>query len=197
MTKPTTRPRVEAAERREQLIDAAADIVSAAGVKALTIEAVVAKLGVHRPIVYRHFANADELLDAVVERELRALRTSSQDAISGAVGFEDRMRAAVSAWMEHFARNASLMSIGLVRPPSTEALKARRREQNDRSMQFIVAEFTTEGVTGVDAEIAGAALLHALAGIVNLWGQRRITRRVAIDRYVRIACATLDALRPA
>jgi AcrR family transcriptional regulator len=196
MTRPAVRPRVGAAERREQLIDAAADIVSAAGVDALTMEAVVAKLGVHRPIVYRHFANAEMLLDAVVERELGVLRESTEKAVDGVVGFEARMHAAVSVWMEQFARSAGLMSIGLVRPPSNDALRAHRREQNRRSMAFIVREFGAEGVTGADAEIAGAALLHALVGIVQLWGQRRITRKVAIDRYVRIASATLEALRP-
>lgn len=194
MTRNPTRPRVDAAQRKEQLIDAAADIVSAAGISALTIEAVVAKVGVHRPIVYRHFDNAEMLLDAVIERELNSLRTSSDNAIAGVVGFDARIRAAVSAWMEHFASNSALMSIGLVRPPTNDALRARRREQNEHSMRFFVAEFTAEGVSPQDAQIAGAALLHALVGVVNLWGQRSISRKVAIDRYVRIARATLDAL---
>ncbi len=193
----SVRPRVDSAQRREQLIDAAADIVSAAGISALTIEAVVAKLGVHRPIVYRHFANAEMLLNAVIERELRDLRLSSQAAIRDVVGFDNRVRAAVSAWMEHFAKSPVVMTVGLVQRPSTDSMRSKRREQNDRSMRFFVAEFTAEGLTRIDAEIAAAAMLHALVGIVSLWGQRRITRRVAIDRYVRIARGTLEALRAA
>ena len=191
----SVRPRVDSEQRREQLIDAAADIVSAAGVSALTIEAVVAKLGVHRPIVYRHFANAEMLLNAVIERELRELRRSSEIAINDVVGFDNRIRAAVSAWMEHFAKSPVVMSVGLVQRPSTDSMRSKRREQNDRSMRFFVAEYTAEGLTRADAEIAAAAMLHALVGIVSLWGQRRITRRVAIDRYVRIARGALEALR--
>ena len=52
------------------------------------------------------------------------------------------------------------------------------------------------GVDTVDAEIAGATLLHGLVGIVELWAAKRINRRVAIDRYVRIATATLRELAP-
>lgn len=198
--RPTTgsaRPRVDSAQRREQLIDAAADIVSVGGIKAVTVEAVVAKLGVHRPIVYRHFANAEMLLEAVIERELAALEQSSIAALDGVVGFDERVTAAVTSWMEHFARNPAVMWIGLVQRPPNDAVRSKRREHNDRSMRFLTAEFTAEGLNRADAEIAAAALLHALVGIVRLWGRRRITRRVAIDRYVRIARGTLDALRTA
>jgi AcrR family transcriptional regulator len=193
----SVRPRVDSAARREQLLDTAADIVSAAGINALTIEAVIAKLGVHRPIVYRHFANADELLVAVIERELKALRDASADAVDGIEGFEPRIRAAVTSWMDHFARSPTLLSIGLVLPPMSSALRERRREQNDHSVGFFVREFEPEGLRGVDAELAAAALLHALTGIVALWARRQITRTVAIDRYVRISVATLHALRDA
>jgi AcrR family transcriptional regulator len=191
------RSRVDSAARREQLLDAAAHIVSAEGVSALTIESVVAKVGVHRPIVYRHFANADELLAAVIERELAALRAASAVSVEGVEGFEARVRAAVTSWMEHFARSPTLLSIGLVLPPMNRALRERRREQNDHSVGFFVREFEPEGLRGVDAELAAAALLHALTGIVALWARRQITRTVAIDRYVRIAVATLHALRDA
>ena len=192
----TPRPRLAAAERREQLLDVAAGIVAAGGARALTIDAVVAKAEVHRPVVYRHFANAEVLLDAVVERELARLHAATDSAVAGVTGFEARMRAAVGAWMELFARDPVVMSIALVRPPSNDPLRARRREQNRLAVRFVAAEFATEGVTPLDAEIAGATLLHGLVGIVELWAAKRINRRVAIDRFVRIATATLQELRP-
>ena len=96
-------PRVGAAERRAQLLEVAADIVSAGGARALTMDAVAVKAGVHRPVVYRHFENADAMLDAVVEDELRSLAQATDDAVAGLVGLETRLRAAVAAWMDSFA----------------------------------------------------------------------------------------------
>ena len=192
----TPRPRLAAADRREQLLDVAADIVAAGGARALTVDAVVAKAEVHRPVVYRHFANAEVLLDAVVERGLNRLHHATETAVTGKVGFEARMRAAVGAWMELFAKDPVVMSIALVRPPSNDPLRARRRQQNRLAVRFVAAEFAAAGVDAVDAEIAGATLLHGLVGIVELWAAKRINRRVAIDRYVRIATATLRELQP-
>jgi len=98
--------------------------------------------------------------------------------------------------MELFAKDPVVMSIALVRPPSNDPLRARRRQQNRLAVRFVAAEFAAAGVDAVDAEIAGATLLHGLVGIVELWAAKRINRRVAIDRYVRIATATLRELQP-
>ncbi len=70
----TTVTRMSAGARREQLLDAAKAVVADGGFHAVSIEAVARRAGITRPIVYRHFADLDALLDALVEREtLRAL----------------------------------------------------------------------------------------------------------------------------
>ena len=188
-------PRVGAAERRAQLLEVAADIVSGGGTRALTMDAVAVKAGVHRPVVYRHFENADAMLDAVVEGELRSLTQATDDAVAGLVGLETRLRAAVAAWMDSFAKSAPLLSVALVQAPSTEPLRKRRRDQNRASMAFLVDELQADGLTAGDAEILAAVLLHGLVGIVSLWRAKRITRPVAIDRFVTIALGAAAALR--
>ena len=180
-------PRVGAGERRAQLLEVAADIVSGGGARALTMDAVAVKAGVHRPVVYRHFENAGAMLDAVVEGELRSLAQATDDAVAGLVGLETRLRAAVAAWMDSFAKAAPLLSVALVQAPSTEPLRKRRRHQNRASMAFLVDELRADGLTAADAEILAAVLLHGLVGIVSLWRAKRITRPVAIDRFVAIA----------
>ena len=187
-------PRVAAADRRMQLLDVAADVVSSVGVRALTLEAVAEKAGVHRPVVYRHFANIDQLLAAVVDRELGRLSRSTADAVAGVEGFERRLRSAVTTWMDHFAKSATLMDAALVRPPTSVELRAKRREQNNASMAFLTGELHAAGLTDVDAEIAAALLLNGLVGVVALWRAKRVTRPVAIDRFVAIAMGIVAAL---
>src|SRR5688572_14380809 len=65
----TTRPRMSAAERREQLLDVAKAIVGEQGFQGVSIEAVARRAGITRPVVYSHFADLDSMLGAMLERE--------------------------------------------------------------------------------------------------------------------------------
>jgi len=58
-------------QRREQLVDAALEVILAQGYAGVSVEAVARAAGVTRPVVYDHFANLGKLLQALVEREER------------------------------------------------------------------------------------------------------------------------------
>ena len=71
MTSATRRPyapRLPAAQRREQLLDATLDIALARGFHAVTVDAVARACGVTRPVVYGVFADRTALLDALADR---------------------------------------------------------------------------------------------------------------------------------
>ncbi len=58
-------------QRREQLIDAALNVILKDGYRGVSIEAIAREAGVTRPVVYDHFPNLARLLHALVEREER------------------------------------------------------------------------------------------------------------------------------
>jgi len=58
-------------QRREQLIDSALRIILEQGYAGVSVEAVARAAGVTRPVVYDHFPNLAQLLQALVEREER------------------------------------------------------------------------------------------------------------------------------
>src|SRR5437763_12004161 len=64
-------PRMAPAERREQLIDSALEVILEQGYGGVSIEAIARRAGVTRPVVYDHFPNLGRLLHALVEREER------------------------------------------------------------------------------------------------------------------------------
>jgi AcrR family transcriptional regulator len=64
-------PRLPPEQRREQLLDAALEVILEQGYGRVSIEAVARKAGVTRPVVYDHFPNLSRLLHALVEREER------------------------------------------------------------------------------------------------------------------------------
>ena len=58
-------------QRREQLIDAALEVILERGYGGVSIEAIAREAGITRPVVYDHFPNLNRLLHAVIEREER------------------------------------------------------------------------------------------------------------------------------
>lgn len=56
-------------ERRDQLLDAALDVIVSEGVHKVSIDSVAKAAGVTRPVVYRHFEDTDRLLRASLRRE--------------------------------------------------------------------------------------------------------------------------------
>jgi AcrR family transcriptional regulator len=64
-------PRMPPGQRREQLIDAALEVILDRGYARISIEAIARTAGITRPVVYDHFPNLNRLLHAVIEREER------------------------------------------------------------------------------------------------------------------------------
>lgn len=82
-TKSPPSPRLSAAERREQLLDATRAVVSERGFHAVSIEAVSREAGVTRPIVYGHFGDLSGLLEALVDREEARARSQLAEVLPG------------------------------------------------------------------------------------------------------------------
>lgn len=61
--------RLPAPERREQLLEVAMEIVGERGYRGLTMEAVAARAGVTKPVVYDAFANRDDVMRALLDAE--------------------------------------------------------------------------------------------------------------------------------
>jgi AcrR family transcriptional regulator len=62
-------PRMAPAERREQLLDAALEIINTDGVPAVSVDAVAKMCGVTRPVVYGQFTDANHILRDLLQRE--------------------------------------------------------------------------------------------------------------------------------
>jgi AcrR family transcriptional regulator len=62
-------PRMAPTERREQVIDAALRVIVEQGYEGVSIEAIARTAGITRPVIYDHFRNLGELLEALIERE--------------------------------------------------------------------------------------------------------------------------------
>jgi AcrR family transcriptional regulator len=68
-------------QRRQQLIDAALQVILEQGYGGVSIEAIARVAGVTRPVVYDHFPNLGRLLQALIEREERYALAQLEEVI--------------------------------------------------------------------------------------------------------------------
>jgi AcrR family transcriptional regulator len=80
-----------------RVLDAAESLLRSAGLRRWSIDDVADVAGVGRTSVYRRFGGRDDLVHAVLARELRATLDAVGEAATGAEGLEDRAVAAVTA----------------------------------------------------------------------------------------------------
>ena len=81
-TNRVTRPRMTAAERREQLMEIARTVFAERGVEGASVEEIAARAGVSKPVVYEHFGGKEGLYAVVVEREVRQLLDMMREALT-------------------------------------------------------------------------------------------------------------------
>ncbi|GAB4586984.1 TetR/AcrR family transcriptional regulator [Nocardia sp. IFM 10818] len=93
--------RLTPAERREQLLDAALNLVVENGFAAVSIAAVAERSDVTRPVVYDLFGSRDEVLSELIERESARMRAAVARSMAAAQA-EDTVPEAVSASLRQF-----------------------------------------------------------------------------------------------
>jgi AcrR family transcriptional regulator len=190
-------PVLRRAERREVLLDAAAELVAAGEIDTVSMEAVAERVGVSRALVYKHFANRHELVRALYERESAHLHRRLAVAVGEATTLEDKLRALVQGALRAQAdRGATFAALGAQggRGRSQRAVQHRR---DARTIEHFSQQAVTE--LGLDVPTARAALGLALGSIQVVLGEwrRRPTKEHA-DRltkaYVTMTMGGLRAL---
>src|SRR5215510_10779510 len=81
--KRSTRHRMTAAERRDQLIDIARGLFAERGFDGTSVEEISSRAEVSKPVVYEHFGGKEGLYAVVVDREVRTLLDMMQAALTG------------------------------------------------------------------------------------------------------------------
>ena len=96
-----------APEARERILEAAYDLFSREGIRAVGIDAIIEQSGVARMTLYRHFGSKDALVLAFLERrEQRWTRDWLQQEVSRrAVAPRDRLLAIFDVFDEWFQRH--------------------------------------------------------------------------------------------
>lgn len=134
----TSRTRMTAAQRREQLLDVTKAIVGEEGFHGVSIEGVARRAGITRPVVYGHFADLGALLEAMVQRESdRALAQLAEvlPAPDGSSDSSEALIAGLRGYLEAVAGDPVTWRLVLMPP---EGAPEVLREQIGRGREAVV-----------------------------------------------------------
>lgn len=189
--------RLGRAERREVLLDAAAALVGEGAVEALSMEAVAERAGVSRPLVYKHFANRDELLGAVYRREAADLhdRLTAEVAAAGTLEgmFQALVHGALRAAAEQGGLFASLRAAGAWSPGVGREQRARDRA----TAQAFAHRATRElGIPEDTATASVALLLTMIDPVLVRWRADPTPAHAKLleETFMTIVAASLAAM---
>ena len=193
----TARPsRLPRSERREHLLDVAAQLILEKGIEAVTMEGVATAAGVSKGLGYAYFANSGTLLRALLNREVRKLNERVSSAFATEDDFEARLRAVIHAWFDHIEEQGFLMGRLLQATrndgPHVEARNAYNRFNEQWWADLAEREL---GVPNGRGRIATAIILTGLEGVVQRWTQCGDTREELEEVFMRVAMGGLQNLR--
>lgn len=165
------RPLTKKQRTRRELLAAAIDAIAAAG-EAFTVLEVTRRAGVSNGSFYNHFADRDDLVDAVVDEVVGTFADTS----AGAVAHHDPARrfATITALLfEHAAAFPQLATVVLrletMRRPETSGEVPLRPLGDDLASGFASGRFSSE---------PGAAVLDLVTGTLL-----RAVRRIVTDEH--------------
>jgi AcrR family transcriptional regulator len=162
-------PRMPPEKRREQLIDAALNLIVEQGYEGVSIEAIARMAGVTRPVIYDHFANLGRLLHALIDREeayaLAQLAQVLPDAPQKGEPPE-LFAGGVRRFLDAVASRPNTWRIILLPPEGTPAIVREHVETNRAQLLGRLVQFVTWAAKrssmpeDLDIEICARAILR-------------------------------------
>jgi AcrR family transcriptional regulator len=181
-------PRLTKEGRREQLLDAAAEIVIELGCDALTMERLGERAGVSKALPYSHFDNADDVLVALYFRYVGTLGARVIDTVVAAGPGDDLATAVVTGYFDAvFDLGPALAAVSAPGSRASELADSSSSIGPDFVADLLVDHFAVDPVR---ARAAAPVLLSALVGAASAWGAGRGSRTdlEAISIAVLRAC---------
>jgi AcrR family transcriptional regulator len=153
--------------RREQILQAAAQLFAERGSRAVGVDDVGAAVGVTGPAIYRHFASKDAMLAEMLVRISERLLAGGSERVAGAGDdAEAQLRALIAFQVDFALANPALITVqdrDLGSLADADAAEVRRLQR--RYVEVWVAVLAR---LHVGAEAAACrARAHAIFGLIN------------------------------
>jgi AcrR family transcriptional regulator len=177
--------------RREQILQAAAQLFAERGSRAVGVDDVGAAVGVTGPAIYRHFASKDAMLAEMLLRiSERLLDGGSDRAAEAGVDAAAQLRALIAFHVDFALDNPALITVqdrDLGSLPEADAAQVRRLQRRYVEVWVTVLARLHPGADAATCR----ARAHAVFGLVNSTPHSagRLSRPAMADLLTRMAWA--------
>lgn len=157
---------------RREILAAAGDLLAVASAgQAVTLRAIARRTGVAAPSIYRHFADRDAVLEALVEETFGELATAARTAVRAAPDPAAAVRAVCSAYVTFAAEHPGRYRVLFERSPANIAAGAPAYPTGLAAFDVLVTALQeavdTGASTSTDPRADSIALFACLHGIVT------------------------------
>lgn len=154
------------AERREQLLEVAQQIVEGEGVGALTMSALAERAGASKPVVYEHFENSEAVAVAVLERNLDDLVAFVLERVENAADIYAYMDLAIDAQFDFHNRHGLITRNITSGASSSEIVNRAYLDRRQMAIYVFQGLLEQQGVPRSRSVVAAHALSEMIGAIV-------------------------------
>lgn len=132
--------------RKDQIAEAALDIVRSHGIQALNVSAVAEKVGIVPSAIYRHFKSKNDIVGAVLERIQSHLQSHFQEVVELDTGALEKLHLLLTRHVEMISANNAIPRMIF----SGEVLGgiSEKQQQLYRIIETVIANVSTIVVQG-------------------------------------------------
>ncbi len=159
---------------RERILDAALNIFSSKGFHDTKLDEIVAEAHASKGSIYFHFPNKEKLFIALVDQFADVIERRAQDAIQGEAQGMRRVRAALEAVLETFAKYRRPAKLLLVQAVGLGTVFERKRMEVTDRFALLIKTYLDEAVAAgdiapVNTHIVAHAWMGAIYSVVIQW----------------------------
>jgi TetR/AcrR family acrAB operon transcriptional repressor len=174
------RTKEDAAQTRQDVIDAALKVFSQSGYHAARLNDIAKAAGVTRGAIYHHFENKAGLYSALIEEASTTGSVAVTDAISAGKDFTDTCRLILTnslTLLENNRKMRQIMELSLFKTGSDPELKELEDARRQQALTMVegIALFMKSGIDNGDLrqdldpfDVARAFIAYQ-NGLINLW----------------------------
>jgi AcrR family transcriptional regulator len=184
------RTRFSTEARREQLIDAAAELIAAEGLPAASMKSVARKLGISEAQAHNYFPKRRDLLLALARRELHAMESHRQAELARGEDRRSRVSLSTVTYLREVAERGVLIQMLTQSAEVREGLKDERRVRRQWDTRRVAADLEASYGLPPDLAFGATAVLTALT---RRAGRLLARRKLSQESAERLTLAMVEA----
>jgi AcrR family transcriptional regulator len=153
---------------RDEILEAAAQIISQKGYHAASMQDIAQAVNLQKASLYHHVSSKQEILMILLNRGLDLLTERLEAVVVQPVSADEKLRQAMSTYLQTLAEYESLSAVLLLEHRSLEPdlhdLHIPRRDRFERLWRDVIQEGMDQGVFACDSPSIAA---RAVLGVMN------------------------------